>query len=75
MLRESTSDNEWKNPQDNYQNAWSDSCTYNPPGACGNTQYIEYIDTYKRTAAIGVFAEATYPVTEALRFTGGLRYD
>jgi iron complex outermembrane receptor protein len=74
-------DNEYVNPIDGL-NTWVDSCNYFPynyeGSVCtkgGNTKYLIYSDTVKRTAAIGVFAEATYPVTDALRFTGGLRYD
>ena len=30
---------------------------------------------HKTTRAVGVYAEATYPLTDTLRLTGGLRYD
>jgi iron complex outermembrane receptor protein len=33
------------------------------------------IDTLRDTEAWGTFVEATYPITDALRVTGGLRYD
>jgi iron complex outermembrane receptor protein len=74
-------DNEYVNPRDG-RNTYVDSCLYRPfnfTGAnCtngGNTKYLLYSDTNKKTEAIGAFAEATYPFTDALRFTGGLRYD
>jgi iron complex outermembrane receptor protein len=63
-------------------NTWVDSCNYtgapffyNAGGKCGNTKYILYYNTHKKTSAVGVFGEATYPITDTLRFTGGLRYD
>lgn len=31
--------------------------------------------TQKKTRAVGIFGEATYPITDAWRVTGGLRYD
>jgi iron complex outermembrane receptor protein len=54
---------------------------YNGPGngtTCafgGNTKYLLYYANHKKTSALGVFSEATYPITDALRVTGGLRYD
>jgi len=33
------------------------------------------VDTERDTKAWGTFAEATYPITDSLRVTGGLRYD
>jgi len=74
-------DNEYVNPRDG-RNSWVDSCLYPPynyvGGVCtggGNTKYLLYSDTQKRTKSLGAFAEATYPFTDAFRFTGGLRYD
>jgi iron complex outermembrane receptor protein len=69
----SHNDNEWIGSDG--LPTWTDSCTYRPAGQCGDTKYLLYSDTKKRTAAVSVFAEATYPVTDALRLTGGLRYD
>jgi outer membrane receptor protein involved in Fe transport len=74
-------DNEYVNPRDGL-NTYVDSCLYPPfnyvAGVCvngGNTKYLLYSDTHKKTQAVGLFAEATYPVTDSFRFTGGLRYD
>jgi iron complex outermembrane receptor protein len=74
-------DNEFVSPVDG-RNTWADSCDYPPQnyvnGVCtrgGNTKYILYSDTQKKTESLGAFAEATYPFTDAFRFTGGLRYD
>lgn len=33
------------------------------------------VDETKQTEALGVFAQATYPVTETTRITAGVRYD
>jgi len=67
------------------QNMWVDSCALNannhvPPatGPCtkgGNTKYGFFSRSIRKTEALGAFAEATYPFTDAFRFTGGLRYD
>jgi outer membrane receptor protein involved in Fe transport len=46
------------------------TCTYG-----GNTKYILYYNNHKKTSALGVFSEATYPITDALWVTGGIRYD
>jgi len=73
--------NYYVNPRDG-RNSYVDSCLYPPfnyvNGVCvsgGNTQYLFYSDTIKETKAMGAFAEATYPITDAFRFTGGLRFD
>jgi len=39
-------------------------------GALSNESFTD-----KKTDVLGIFGEATYHLTEALRFTGGLRYD
>jgi iron complex outermembrane receptor protein len=78
---ENHTDNEYVNPRDG-KLSYVDSCLYPPfnyvGGVCvngGNTKYLLYSDTHKKTEALGLFAEATYPFTDATRFTGGLRYD
>jgi iron complex outermembrane receptor protein len=84
---ENHTDNEFVDA--NGQGTYVDSCNHPPQnydtnpasptyGQCikgGNTKYIQYATTHKKTSAVGVFAEGTYPIMDTLRFTAGLRYD